>query len=130
MVLLEDECRLPPPDVRTIKLSTHSFLDSTLSEGSNLLYSILTDDSQTTLSRYDKREGSSNGASVLTEVATVYWSELESPESSPTDSPTFAARWVRGWSSKDAQDRRNIMVEADGRTLKLSEFLRVAAFGG
>lgn len=127
-MLLTEPSSLPASTVRTIRLSTESFLGTELYEDSTPLYSLTTTDAQTTLSRYDKKEAE---AAPLVNVATVSWSDLESPDSSPVDSPTsFTTRFVKSWTSRDTKEDRNVYVEVDGRKMKQSELLRTSPLGG
>ncbi|KAG8905887.1 hypothetical protein FRB99_008028 [Tulasnella sp. 403] len=128
-MLLEDDCSISPFAVRTIHLSTPSFLGAVLSEGSTPLYTVTTEDNVTTLYRHQKKEAAATSSTPLTSFAAVHWSDFESPESSPTDSPTFASRWVRSWSSKEVPERA-IMVDVDGKRIKSSELLKTATLGG
>lgn len=129
-MLLEEQCTLPPSEMRTIRLSTPSFLDAVLTEGTPApLYSVKTDDNTSTLFRHDKDDNEST-----TELAIVHWSDLDTPDSSPVESESFASRWVRSplrmsFSSKDPSER-GVLVDVDGKRHKMTDLLKTAAFGG
>lgn len=126
-MLLGDASTLPGPSIRTLRLSSESFLGAVIYEDSTPLYSVSTEDAQTSIFRH----GKTGAPAPLTLVSTIAWSELESPESSPVDSPTsFTSRFVKSWTGRDTKDERAVTIEVDGRTLKQNELLKSSTIGG
>ncbi|KAG9010388.1 hypothetical protein FRB93_004228 [Tulasnella sp. JGI-2019a] len=125
-MLLADQPALPGSSMRTLRLSTQSFLGAVIYEDSKALYTLETEDAQTRLSRYsDKATGSAK------QIALVAWSELESPDTSPVDSPaTFKTRLFQSWTGKDSKEDRGVSIEFAGRRMKQSELLKTSALGG
>jgi len=132
MLLSDTTCKLAPPSVRTLRLSSASFLDVTLSDGDTPLYSVKTEGSLTTLKRHDK-PGSSDANSSTKDVGIVYWTYAESPESSPVESPTFASRFIKAraaaFRTKDPADKYAVLVDVDNRRWKMAELLKSPTLG-
>lgn len=125
-MLLAESSALPGPSMRTLRLSTQSFLGAVIYEDSKPLYTLETEEFETVLSR-----NSDKGAGSVAQVATVSWSELESPDTSPVDSPSsITSRFLQSWTSKDSKEVRGVSVQVDGRHMKQSELLKSSTLGG
>lgn len=124
-MLLAESSALPGPSMRTLRLSTPSFLGAVIYEDSKPLYTLETEDFETVLSRHsDKSAGS------MAQVATVSWSELESPDSSPVDSPSsLTSRFLQSWTSRDSKEERGVAVQVNGRHMKQGELLKSSPLG-
>ncbi|KIO25309.1 hypothetical protein M407DRAFT_25319 [Tulasnella calospora MUT 4182] len=127
--MLLEETALPPNAVRTIRLSTASFLDAVLTQDGTPIYSFLTRNSTTKLCRYNLKKAS-DSCPPLVEVATVYWSEHETPSPpSPAGVSFLKPLWTRAIKRGPKRDCTTL-VDVDGRNMQLDDLLRLSAMGG
>ncbi|KAG8878885.1 hypothetical protein FRB97_002122 [Tulasnella sp. 331] len=111
--------------MRTLRLSTQSFLGAVIYEDSKPLYTLETEEFETVLSRHSDKDAES-----MARVATVSWSELESPDTSPVDSPSsLTSRFLQSWTSRDSKEERGVSIQVDGRHMKQGELLKTSALG-
>ncbi|KAG8927100.1 hypothetical protein FRC02_008465 [Tulasnella sp. 418] len=130
-MLLEEDNQIPPSSIRTIRLSSRSFLNATLSEDSIPLYSFTTQRSLSSFKRHDRNKDGSS-AEGTTEIAVIHWSEMESSETSSIESSTARKNRIlpKHFLSASSAKDDNVLIDMNGRRWQLTELLKSQPLGG